>query len=565
MASTSTILCGPCGYDHYNKPAKGWCTYCEEGFCGDCEKVHRATKMSRDHQFIEIDDYKQISDVTISQTCQEHDKRFEFYCKTHDIVLCKACLPSLHRACTDVVPLDDAARNAKTSTALADLEDSICDVLKNVKSLIQDREVASKTIVAQEKMIKNKIEESRAKINKCLDTMEEKLIHELAMKSNEYKAKHESILTYLESTENTFMGMNKKINAIKQFASDQQVFLGVHQLSKTLNETLNLARTDVGSMENVQIKVQFHSIINSFLADVNKYGYISIDMTPINIPVFPQKLDHAQMHMRMPSMKNSNDIHLQLQYKVKIKQESSSVMWISGCTILPDGQILIADYRGKCQLMQYGKQGTSYLAISVSGNPFDLTLIDTERVGISYGHAGYIEILNISTRKVEKSIELDDCCCGISYHDEKLYVVVDNHGIVVVNLEGNFINTISIDLTDVADVEKITIKRDRIYYTNFKKDIVKCCTLAGDEIWSFHDDSVKIALGIAVDSNGNVLVLGKCSNNLIVISRDGKTSKTLLTVSDGLDTPRAICYSEVQKLLLVCNETNRQAFCFNVT
>jgi DNA-binding beta-propeller fold protein YncE len=94
---------------------------------------------------------------------------------------------------------------------------------------------------------------------------------------------------------------------------------------------------------------------------------------------------------------------------------------------------------------------------------------------------------------------------------------------------------------------------------------VKCCTLAGDEIWSFHDDSVKIALGIAVDSNGNVFVVGKCSNNLIVISRDGKTSKTLLTVSDGLDTPRAICYSEVQKLLLVCNEANRQAFCFNVT
>jgi hypothetical protein len=83
-------------------------------------------------------------------------------------------------------------------------------------------------------------------------------------------------------------------------------------------------------------------------------------------------------------MKNSNDIHLQLQYKVNIKQESSSVMWISGCTILPDGKILIADCRAKRQLMQYGKQGTSYLAIPISGNPFDLTLIDTERVGISY-------------------------------------------------------------------------------------------------------------------------------------------------------------------------------------
>lgn len=562
MASTSTILCGPCGYDHYNKPAKSWCTYCEEGFCGDCEKVHRATKMSRDHKFIEIDDYKQISDVTINQTCLEHDKRFEFYCKTHDNVLCKACLLSLHRACTDVIPLDDVAKNAKTSTALADLEDSICDVLKNVKSLIQDREIASKTIVTQEKMIKNKIEESRVKINKCLDTMEEKLIHELAIKSNGHKAKNESILTYLESTENTLMGLNKKINAIKQFASDQQVFLGVHQLSKTLNKTLNLARTDVGSMENVQIKVQFHSIINSLLTDVNKYGYISIDTTPTNIPVFPQKLDQAQMHMRMLSMKNSNDIHLQLQYKVKIKQESSGVMWISGCTILPDGQILIADYRGKRQLMQYGTQGTSYLDIPVSANPFDLTLIETERVGISYGHAGYIEILNISSRKVEKRIELNDCCCGISCHDEKLYVVVDNHGIVVVNLEGNFINTIRIG---IDDVERITTKRDRIYYTHFKKDIVKCCTLTGDEIWSFHDDSVNLALGIAVDSNGNVFVLGKDSNNLTVISHDGKTSKTLLTVSDGLAIPRAICYSEVQKLLLVCNEDNRQAFCFKVT
>jgi hypothetical protein len=46
-----------------------------------------------------------------------------------------------------------------------------------------------------------------------------------------------------------------------------------------------------------------------------------------------------------------------------------------------------------------------------------------------------------------------------------------------------------------------------------------------------------MVLGIALDKNRNVFVAGIGTNNVVVLSPDGKHCKQIFTKSDGLDEP----------------------------
>ncbi|CAG2238332.1 unnamed protein product [Mytilus edulis] len=151
------ILCGPCGYAENNEKAVKWCTVCEEGLCAGCEKVHQSIKTTRNHRLISVEDYRQIETISVSLNCEDHDMRFELYCKTHDVAVCLGCVPSHHRTCTDVTPLEKAAANAKQSTALADLEDTLTLTIQNIVQIIADRDSASKKLKYQKKTIKNQL------------------------------------------------------------------------------------------------------------------------------------------------------------------------------------------------------------------------------------------------------------------------------------------------------------------------------------------------------------------------------------------------------------------------
>ncbi|CAG2230669.1 unnamed protein product [Mytilus edulis] len=182
MASGNHISCGPCMFDDVTKDAGRWCTNCEEGLCEDCENVHRKGKTTRNHKVITIEDYRKIEHVSISQVCEHHGENLEWFCKSHDEVLCVACVPSKHKACSDVVSMNESSANSRQSAALYNLEETIEGTLQSVKLCIKNRESATKEIEKQELEVKTMVLETRKKINGQLDKLQEKLLHELSDK-----------------------------------------------------------------------------------------------------------------------------------------------------------------------------------------------------------------------------------------------------------------------------------------------------------------------------------------------------------------------------------------------
>jgi DNA-binding beta-propeller fold protein YncE len=61
-----------------------------------------------------------------------------------------------------------------------------------------------------------------------------------------------------------------------------------------------------------------------------------------------------------------------------------------------------------------------------------------------------------------------------------------------------------------------------------------------------------------------VYIVGRRSNNVVVISPDGQRHRQLLSSKDGLEDPRVLDYDKSTNVLLVVNET-KYAVLFDVT
>ena len=71
----------------------------------------------------------------------------------------------------------------------------------------------------------------------------------------------------------------------------------------------------------------------------------------------------------------------------------------------------------------------------------------------------------------------------------------------------------------------------------------------GHVIYKYDDGDLKDPMGLYCDSEDNVLVCA--SNNVQVITADGKKKCTLLRNQDGLDGPRCIVYKQSNDTLIV--------------
>ncbi|CAG2229160.1 unnamed protein product [Mytilus edulis] len=435
------ILCGPCGYAENNEKAEKWCTVCEEGLCADCEKVHKSIKTTRNHRLISTEDYRQIENISVSLNCEDHDKRFELYCKTHDVAVCLGCVPSHHRTCSDVIPLDKAAANAKQSTALADLEDTLTLTIQNLEQIINDRDSAMEKLESQKQSIKNTIYATRARIMDKLADLEQKLLLELDSKHGDCKSYESKLLTHLKKSERDLSCLREQTSQLKSFASDIQLFLGTRQINETVFKEVESVKERIKSLKNYEINFTLNPSLTALMKDSDQIGKLFIKTTKTNLLFKEAKVDQAQIELRMPDTNDINNVRLQLKNKFEVKKEGKP-MWFSGCTVLPSGNLLIADYFARGVLMDYSENGKHIRDISCSSSPFDLTVIDNDRIAVTYGNEKYIEILNIENNIVERKVKFEKDCYGISYQDSQLYIIIG--GIVITDMTGNVLKTLDI-------------------------------------------------------------------------------------------------------------------------
>ncbi|CAC5374122.1 unnamed protein product [Mytilus coruscus] len=139
MTSSVKQLCTICHDGGVSKEAVTWCIECEVFFCGNCEKPHRMSRLSKNHKTISSKGYQELPSFVqeVSSQCSDHNKKFELYCSSHACPCCVQCITDNHKKCQQMKSLSDILKEVKSPASVQLFEKNMKDVKTKLDNAIQ--------------------------------------------------------------------------------------------------------------------------------------------------------------------------------------------------------------------------------------------------------------------------------------------------------------------------------------------------------------------------------------------------------------------------------------------
>lgn len=569
---TDTLICGVYSLlRHITNTSTHWCQECEEAICDECKVHHTLLKATRSHEIISISNFRSLPSYIcdIKQSCIYHHEKYQQYCNDHAFPICFKCIKD-HQKCT-VIPLEEVTSNVKTSDQFKDIETRLVGLLDNVDIINRDRQDNAASIKDSKNRHLAEIQQIRLEINRHLDNIENQIITDLEEKEYQCNNTIQNILLSIKEKENIITQCQADFQSIKKYASDIQTFIGIREIEATVNEHERNLHSLVKdkSFERFELVYKVDKSLQSTLNSFANFGGIEIISRPSTIELVISGKVQAQMQVAK-SKQILNDMNLILQKRI-----ISEGTLVRGCCMSRDGDVLFTDHFIKRFLCEISSDGILKHSMKLApGDGFDITFVDEKTVAItsvvypSVTKQGFcfkvgVSIINIKTQRNKQFIELPGRTYGITCYHDSLFVCVKGCGIFKVDTVDY--TTTQVIKCDLPWLSYIFAFNENIYYTNDNEHSVVCCDQNGSLVWTFKNDSVlRLPRGIIVDNDGTVFVAGELSSNVVIISKDGKHHKEILTKQDGIIDPFAICLHIEKRELLVAN-SKKMVFLFNIT
>ncbi|VDI66260.1 Hypothetical predicted protein [Mytilus galloprovincialis] len=296
----------------------------------------------------------------------------------------------------------------------------------------------------------------------------------------------------------------------------------------------------------IDINCKIEDKITDVFSNVTSLGIISIkSSTPLVSMKTGKEIQAQTRSFTHEPPSTFNDITMTLQSKFLFNH-------ITGCSLFSTGDIILIDISNR-RLLVLQEDGTLKSDIPLSKqHPFDGTCIDDKTVAVSFLYSNQVQIINVSTNTVDRTIKTAENCYGLCHSDDHLLYCDAGRGIQKVNMLDNCSSTLVNDNT-LSAWSYIATSKDRIFYTNNSKHTVTCCSLTGEKNWENKDQCIRSPRGISVDKDSNVYIASSGNNSIFVLSPDGKQARKLLEENDGISESFGLAFDVKKENLLVAN------------
>ncbi|VDH98157.1 Hypothetical predicted protein [Mytilus galloprovincialis] len=565
------LFCDVCQNRDLNKSAEEYCPQCEEFLCTECSEHHKLSKLLKSHQTITVDKYNKLPSFIkqMSQNCEEHDSFLEVYCKSHDSLCCKRCLISSHKECKETIFVEDflALSSRHQSAALDNVEKVLKDLDDNICFAIKDRNRNLTELREQKRVIAEQIKEKRQQIKTFLNNLEEAITEKLSATEKEYCLEIEKVIEKLNERKKKVDEIKNDVESMKQFASNLQIFMGTKKFEENVSTTeLNVQSLfDNASLDNITMVCTLNENLNRLINDIKTFGDIEVNKYEKHASFSWKGNKSAQFFKPMPGDKSIEYINVRLVRKIEIDRND-----LSGCGMSETGKLLFLQAH-KNTLLIYEADGEFNSKMHIKPVPskigYDLAVVDSNTVAVSSGgNCPYaIYFIDTNTTEMQQVFDLNDFCYGLSYHNGSFVVCTDIKGIQIFDRSHENATNFRLLPNSPQQVSYtyVTSNENFIFHSNCYDHSVVCYDFNGQVQWIYSDSLLRKPCGITLDSHSNIYVVGFDSNNIVVISPNGKQAKELIGACDGLSNPRAIHFDKTKSLLLVANY-NEAAFLFRV-
>ena len=175
----------------------------------------------------------------------------------------------------------------------------------------------------------------------------------------------------------------------------------------------------------------------------------------------------------------------------------------------------------------------------------------------------FIEIKN--KLQTASEVKLDKKCWGVNVVDGKICIrldegmafrVLDIQGKLIrkfrVNTDGSYTFTHSFDLS-------VSASSGYIFVSDHWDGTVTCLSSSdGTIVYQFKDGNLSDARGVFVDDKDNIMVCGRASNDVLIITAERILHASALTTSDGIKSSLCIAYRRSDNILVVGCENTKQ-------
>lgn len=221
--------------------------------------------------------------------------------------------------------------------------------------------------------------------------------------------------------------------------------------------------------------------------------------------------------------------------------------YVTGCCQLPSGEILLADNSNR----RLKKIDNMYKVIGVCDlpdEPSDVCYIGNNEAIVSLKRK--LQFVNVIEMKLTKSEEQVHECLGLCCHGDQLYVTGQD-SVFLYSIEGIQKRVLFTARRNDFIILRVVVSDDgsKVYILNHTSLIT--LDSEGNRLSTFTNEELINAYGICVDSEGNVLLCGSDSVQILQISADGEhTLGTLSDKSAGIGSHRTIFFDRHRSVLL---------------
>ncbi|XP_052103641.1 uncharacterized protein LOC127737148 [Mytilus californianus] len=545
-------VCTLCQHDDLSNQTVTWCRECEVFLCMDCDKHHKKSPSSKCHKIMSTEDYQKLPAFMqdVSGECQEHKKEFELYCSFHTCPCCVQCVTK-HQKCQDLKPLSEIITNVKSSASVQLLEKDIKDLKKNFEHILQYlKSMIDKNNIQKTKAIEE-IRTMRRSIDDYIDRLEQQILGDLEIKHSKLKVNMKTLLKQMEHRTVKIRKLQEDFSNMTLYATKLQMYIGLREIEKTTSEEAKYIE-DVesgGHLKENNLEIKISSSLQSILQDVKSFGDINIRTSYSTVQIKAGRKDQAQ-HL-VPAFLGIENIEPSLIKSVTMPKGVCPVA-MNACRILPDGKILILDGRQQ-RLLLFSTDGIFMrIVVTFKSSPYDLCIVKKNSVAISFGTLNQSALIGIKKNKIIQTIELSHNCKGVTSDGQIL--LISTYGTLdekctLVNLKD-----MSHKILKGVGGNCMSLFKENVYCTNAREHKVSCYKMTGEPLWTYMYNGIKSPCGLALDINGFVYVASLGTNKIVVVSQDGKTSKTILSEANAIFIPVGIdIHRDTGMMVVSCN------------
>ncbi|XP_052235686.1 uncharacterized protein LOC127847672 isoform X4 [Dreissena polymorpha] len=535
------FCCSPCLEHKIDQWAEFYCDNCLKFYCAKCTNLHgqwfgtHVTYGRGDTHKWPVS--KEVEDFI--QKCDLHeDKRLEMFCNDHSQLCCNNCAFVNHRQCAKVALISESVKGP-----LPDLQ----QISRKIQTFLEDLEELQNywdTHMQSLKVLFNKqlheITDTRQKINTILDKIEQNTIKELEDKMTSLRASVKTNVDNCSKLQNKLKRLSDTIHEIVDKGKAELSFIASKKCLEKIKQSEAYLIEKLVQVES-SLTFQVDSDFQQHLSKLSGLGRIVVCTQAVPPPGAPNKVLAVQGKS---------------EYNVNIPSDAKKRFDIRAICVLSNDQILVADVDNKrVKLLDHQYQVVGHCDLNAW--PMDMCLITPSEVAVSVvgnkTHGTQFVSVNDGRLVKGRKLQFKHPCYGIANNQQDLYLT-SGTALYKYSRTGDLLNTLYEDTSDDFTVNMCAVSPsgDKIFVTNFAHDKVITLARDGTVLCTFTDPELVWPRGIHVTAQGQVLVCGGESGNILQLDGEGKKKlATLATRSDGLHLPLSVCYNRSSTSIIV--------------